>query len=436
VLFFTLSLSILTGLIFGLIPALQASRPDLNESLKEGGRGSAGSARGRRLRAALVVGEIAVSLVVLIGAGLLIKSFVRLLQTDAGFVSENLLTMNIELARYKEPQQRAALAASALERIAGIPGVVRVGGGTGLPPVIAQRVTRFEIAGLQIENPDDRTAIFIAVSPDYFRALGTPLLQGRAFDERDAEGAAKVVIISQGMARRLFANDDPLGKQLKLVNQEHDDDWRTIVGVVGDVKYTGLDSPDWSTLYTPFAQTPFLWTYVMVRTASEPAGFAPSMREAVSSVNPDLTVAKIRTMDQLISESVAQPRFNMLLLSVFAMVALALAAVGIYGVIAYSVTERTHEIGIRQALGARAGDILRMIIKQGMLLTLAGVAIGLTSAYWLTRLMEGLLFGVSATDFITFACVSLLLVMVALLACYIPARRATKVDPMVALRYE
>ncbi|MCI0488481.1 MAG: ABC transporter permease [Blastocatellia bacterium] len=436
VLLFTLSLSILTGLIFGLIPALQASRTDLNESLKEGGRGSAGSARGRRLRAALVVGEIAVSLVVLIGAGLLVKSFVRLLQTDAGFVSENLLTMNIELARYKEPQQRAALAASALERIARIPGVVAAGGGTGLPPAVAQRVTRFEIAGLQIENPDNRTAYFIAVSPDYFHALGTPLLQGRAFDERDAEGAAKVVVISQGMARRLFANDEPLGKQLKLVNQEHDDDWRTIVGVVGDVKYTGLDDPGWSTLYTPFAQTPFLWTYVMVRTASDPGGFAAAIREAVSSVNPDLTAAKIRTMDQLISESVAQPRFNMLLLSIFGLVALALAAVGIYGVIAYSVTERTHEIGIRQALGARAGDILRLIIRQGMLLTLAGVAIGLTAAYWLTRLMEGLLFGVSATDFMTFASISLLLVAVALLACYIPARRATKVDPMIALRYE
>ncbi|MBA3438661.1 MAG: ABC transporter permease [Pyrinomonadaceae bacterium] len=436
VLFFTLGASLLTGILFGLAPALQAAKINLNESLKEGGRGGAGGTRGRRLRGALVVTEVALSMVVLIGAGLLIKSFTRLLKADAGFVTENLLTMNIEMSRYKEPQKRAALASQVVEQIEQIPGVQAVGGGTGLPPQTAQRGTSFEVEGLSALDPSVRSAYFLAITPHYFRALGTPLIGGRSFNERDIETAPKVVIINRSLARRLFPTEDPVGRRIKLVNPDQQPDWRMIVGVVGDIKYAGLDDPGEAAIYTPFAQTPFYWTYVMVRTTSSPLSVSTAIQKAVSSVDQNLIAARIQPMEQLISASVAQPRFNALLLSIFAGLALVLAAVGIYGVVSYGVAERTREIGIRMALGAREADVLKLVVGQGVVLSIIGVSLGLIGAVAVTRVTTSLLYGVSATDPATFLMVSLLLIGVAALASFIPARRATKVDPMIALRYE
>jgi putative ABC transport system permease protein len=434
VLFFTLGISVVTGCLFGLAPALQM--PNLNQSLKEGGRGTLGDPRGKRLRASLVVVEIALSLVVLIGAGLLMKSLVRLLQVDPGLVAENLLTANINLVQFKDPQRRAAVQREIISRISQIPGVQAAGGGTGRPPDIAQRGTRFTVQGLPDENGNARFSYFIAISPDYFRALGTPFVEGRSFTERDDAGSPKVVIISKTLARNLFPNESAVGKRLKLINPEQSNEWREIVGVAGDVRYGGLNDSDGWTIYTPFAQTPFLWNYLMIRTDGLPETLTQSVRQAVRSVDATVEAADFRTMDQLISQSIAQPRFYTILLGAFAFLALALAAVGIYGVMAYAVAQRTHEIGVRMALGASRGDVLRMVIKQGMILALAGVALGLLAAFGLTRLMSNLLFDVRATDPMTFVGISIMLIGVALLACFIPARRATKVDPIVALRYE
>jgi putative ABC transport system permease protein len=434
VLLFTLGISVLTGSLFGLAPALQMS--NLNRSLKEGGRGTLGDPRGKRLRAALVVIEIALSLVVLIGAGLLVKSMVRLLQVDPGFGAENLLTANVALVQFKDPQRRAAVQREIIDRISQIPGVQAAGGGTGLPPNNAGRGTRFAVQGMPDEDGNARFSYFIAISPDYFRALGTPLVEGRTFTERDDASSPKVVIISEMMARNLFPNESAVGKRLQLINPEQSNEWREIVGVAGDVRYSGLNDSNPSTIYTPFAQTPFLWNYLMIRANGLPDTLAQNVRQAVSSVDATVEAAGFQTMDQLISQTVAQPRFYTILLGAFAFLALALAAVGIYGVMAYAVAQRTHEIGVRMALGASWRDVLMMVIKQGMILALSGVALGLLAAYGLTRLMSNLLFDVRATDPMTFVVISLMLIGVALLACFIPARRATKVDPIVALRYE
>jgi len=433
-LLFTLAISVATGLIFGLVPAWQATRGNLNQTLRDGGRGATGNVKSVRLRAALVVVEVALSLVVLVGAGLLIKSFNRLLGVETGFTAENLITFNLTLVEFKDPQRRVNLASEVITRIAEIPGVQVVSGGSALPPVTAQRATRFAVQGLPNDSSGLRTSYFIAVSPDYFRTLGTLMAEGRDFTPRDTDAAPKVVIINRTMAGALFPNESAIGKRLQLINSELSNEWREIVGVVGDVRYSGLDDPGAAAVYTPFAQTPFMWSNLMVRTSVPPQTLFQSVRKAVVSVDPMLEPSNFRTMDQLVSESVAQPRLNTWLLAVFAALALALAAVGIYAVIAYSVTQRTHEIGVRLALGARSGDVIRMVLKQGMWPALAGATLGLGGAWAMTRLISGLLFEVSATDPATFAAVTLLLLAIALLACWIPARRATKVDPMIALR--
>ncbi|HMV50145.1 MAG TPA: ABC transporter permease, partial [Blastocatellia bacterium] len=436
VLLFTLAISMVTALIFGLVPAWQASRGNLNQMLREGGRGAAGSAKGQKLRGALVVAEMALSLVVLVGAGLLLKSFSRLLGVDTGFNAENLLTVNLPLVEIKDPQQRANLTREAISRIAQLPGVQSASGGSALPPVNAQRGTRFAVQGLPAGNGGLRSAYFIAVNRDYFRTLGTKLYEGREFTERDESDAAKVVIINRALARALFPNESALGKSLQLVNSEQSNEWREIVGVVGEVRYSGLDDPSEAAIYTPFAQTPFMWANLMIRTSLPPQSLIPAIRKAITSADVSLEPANFRTMEDLVAESVAQPRFYTTLLGAFALLALLLAGIGIYGVISYSVAQRTHEIGVRLALGAGKGDVLRLVLRQGLLPALIGAAIGLAGAWALTRLMSGLLFEISATDPLTFACVALLLLSVALLACYLPAKRAAKVDPMVALRCE
>ena len=338
VLAFTGAIAVATGLLFGLAPAWQAARADAAHGLREGGRGSAGPAS-RRLRAGLTAAEVALALVVLVGAGLLVQSLVRLLHVDAGFTADGLLTFNVGLfgPTPRTPPQRAALAQEIVTRVSRLPGVEAAGGGTGLPPLTAQRATGFAAEGLAEGAAEARRAYFLAVTPDYFRALGTRVYEGRAFTDADGAGAPEVVVVNHSLARRLYGEASAVGRRIRLVNPEYGDGWRTVIGVVGDVRYSGLDDPGEAAVYTPFAQTPFLWTYVMVRTSGPPMALATAIREAVTAVDPTLEAAALKPMTEVMAETVAQPRFNVVLLSAFAGLALVLAAVGIYGVISYSV---------------------------------------------------------------------------------------------------
>jgi putative ABC transport system permease protein len=344
--------------------------------------------------------------------------------------------MSLELFRFQDVERRTATLNEIIARVSEVPGVEAVGGSTGLPPTTAQRGTRYLVEGRDDSGQEPETANFIAVTADTFRALGTRLVRGRFFDEREQAASQKVAIINERIARRIFGDENPLGKRLKLVNPEYSDEWREIIGVVGDVKYSGLDDTARTTVYTPFAQTPFLWSYLMVRTELDSPAVAAAVRSAVASVDPKITAVNLRPMSALVNESVAERRFNMLLLAGFASLALLLAAVGLYGVMSYLVTQRTREIGIRMALGARSSDVLRMVVRQAMTLTVIGILIGVAGAMAATRLMESMMFGVEFIDPTVYMVISLILTGVALLACAVPARRATKVDPMIALRYE
>ena len=436
VLLFALGVSVATGLAFGLVPAWEASRVSLSQKLKEGGRGAAGSRRAGRVRQGLVIAEVALSVIVLVGAGLLLRSLGRLLNVDPGFQSANLITFHLELTRFERPERRAEVARAALERLSRIPGIVAAGGGTGLPPETPQRATRFAIAGRTIDDPDVSGAYFMAVSPDYFRALGTTVVSGRVFTDRDRENAPPVVVISRGMADRLFPNRDAVGKSLKLVNPDQSDAWRTVVGVVENVRYSGLDDPGANAIYTPFPQTPFFWTYVMLRTSRpvSPAAIGTTVREALRSVDSGLIAARLRSMDEIVSGSVAGPRFQAGLLAGFGVLALLLAAIGIYGVISYGVSQRREEIGVRIALGAEARDVVRLIAGQGMRLVTLGLAAGLLGALASARLLRGLLYEIGAADPVTFVSIAAVLAAVGILASGIPALRASRVDPMTALR--
>ncbi|HYH85423.1 MAG TPA: ABC transporter permease [Pyrinomonadaceae bacterium] len=435
VLVFTAGVSLLTGVLVGLLPGLKASKPDLHRELKETGRSVTAGGRLRRARGVLVVTEIAVTLVLLVGAGLLVRSFARLQQTELGFDPRNLLTLTVSAPQqlYGQTEQRASYYRQMQERMAALPGVRSVATISSLP---LDWVLNFSYAveGRPARPGEDPQADYSSVSPNYFDVMGIPLRKGRGFTERDAAGAPDVAVINETMARRVFPGEDPLGKRLTIDYMERRVSLE-VVGVVADSKQLVNEETN-IRIYDCYLQRPWLSSSFVVRTEGDPAALATAAQKAVREVDPSRAASDVKTMEQRLSESVAQPRFYTQLLGAFALVALLLAAVGVYGVISYSATQRTHEIGVRIALGARSSDVIRMVVGHGMALALAGVAVGLAAAFALTRVMSGLLYGVTATDPATFAGVALLLAAVALLACFIPALRATKVDPIVALRHE
>jgi putative ABC transport system permease protein len=435
-LLFTLAVSVLTGLVFGLAPAWQAARVNVSDALKEGGRGEAGVAK-PRLRSALVVVEMALALALLAGAGLLVKSFWQLRNVQPGFDLDNALTMRIELpeARYREIPAQTQYRRTLLDEVNSLPGA-RAALVSELPMSGDWLTHDFLVEGQQLsagEEPDVQTR---SVEGDYFHVMRIPLLSGRDFTPQDNENAPLVGIINQSLARRFFKEENPLGKRVRWARDDQIN-WITIIGVAGDVKHFGLDEPEEPALYTPYPQSLRAWKRWMnlvVRSEGDPAAIAQAVKSRVWRVDGQIPVTRARTMIEVLGASVEARRFNMLLFGVFAAVAMLLAAVGIYGVMSYAVTQLTREIGVRIALGARPRDVIGMVVGRGMLLTSIGVAAGLGLSLALTRLMSGMLFGVGARDPLTFTSVSSLLVGVALLACYIPARRATKVDPMIALR--
>ena len=438
VLGFTLLVSILTGILFGLFPALATSKTNLTETLKEGGRGASGAGR-QRLRSLLVVAEVALSLVLLVGAGLLIKSFLRLSNVDVGFVPTNVLSMQLSMTQksYPEPRQRAVFYEQLISRIESLPGVQAAGAVSELPLSGQENDTFFNIEGKPAAafGSTENDANIRGISPAYFQALGVPLLRGRFFDKRDGLDAPKVAIVNENFVKRYLPGEDPLGKQLII---DFGDPYKAeIVGVVAGIRHSSLAQAEpFPEMYVSVLQAPSYGTNLVVRAAGDPVQLTAAIRGEVQSLDKDLPVYNVKTMEQHLSASAAQPRFRTLLLGLFACVALLLASIGIYGVISYSVTQRTHEIGLRVALGAQSADVLKLVVWQGMRLALVGIVVGVIGAFVVTRVMSSFLFGVSATDPLTFAGVSLLLAVVSFLACYIPARRATKVDPMVALRYE
>jgi len=435
VLAFTLAASMLTGVFFGLFPAFQATRLNLNETLKEGGRNAAQGRNG--LRSLLVVVEIASALMLMAGAGLMINSFLRLRQVDAGFKANSLLTMEIDptLARYPNHAALSAFYDRLLERIEALPGVESAGAATRLP-LTDDRVHYMFCVESQ-PGWKYAGALPSTVSPGYFDTMGIQLVAGRAFTTQDTSQTEQVAVINEAMVQRAWPDQNPLGKRIRMYPYDATALTLTVAGVVKDVRQSELQAAVRPQVYRSYAQ---MMSYaprdLVVRTNVAPLRLAPAVRDAVQSVDKDQPVSNIRTMERILADSIADERFNMLLLTIYASLALALAGVGIYGVMSYLVTQSTREIGIRMALGARGSDVLKLALGRGLALTIAGLVVGLAGAWGLTRLMNKLLYGVTPTDPLTFICASLLLVSIALLACYVPARRATKVDPIVALRNE
>jgi predicted permease len=440
VLAFTFFTTLLVGLIFGLAPALHSSKPDLNNALKEGAVTARSGRRWLRhfgLRDVLVVTQTAMAVVLLIGAGLLIKSFVKLRQVELGFSPTNVITMRLAppFNRFEKDAKTMDYYRQMLDVLKEVPGVEAVAAVTSAPTGGAFMSAPILIAGQPApDNADTQRAFLTVVSSDYFRAIGNPLKQGRLFTDDDKEGSTPVAIINETMARSYFPDTNPIGQRIAIKGEP--DKWMEIVGVTADIKQFAIEEPNKPSFYQPYRQKETAFMSLLLRTTDNSAALIPVLRNRIQETDKFTAISSVRTLNELVSDSVAQPRFYTLLLAVFACIALSLAALGIYSVLAYSVSQRTHEIGIRMALGAQAQRILRMILGQGMILILTGVAIGVASAIALTRLMTGLLFGVSATDPIVFAVITLVLVIVALVACVIPAHKATKVNPLQALKHE
>lgn len=435
--FFT---TLVVGMIFGLAPALHSSKPNLSNALKQGAVSSSGQRRWLRrfgLRDLIVVAQTALAIVLLIGAGLLIKSFVRLHQVELGFTPADVITLNLSppFNRFPKEYKMANYYQQLLNSLNATPGVEAVAAMTSAPTAGAYMSSPILIAGQpEPANEDSQRAFLSVVSADYFRTIGNPIKQGRMFTEADNESAPHVAIINETMARSYFADVNPLGQRIALKGEAHK--WIEIVGVAADVKQFGLDMENQPGFYQPYRQKEVAFMTMAVRTTVEPEAMIPALRSRISEVDKFTAITRVRTLEEMVSESVAQPRFYLLLLTLFACIALVLAALGIYSLMAYAVSQRAHEIGIRMALGAEARRIVTLVVSHGMTLILTGVVIGLIGAIALTRLMEGLLFGVSATDPVVFVVIALTLIAVAMIACLVPARKATRIDPIIALRHE
>lgn len=439
VLIFTSAVAIFAGILFGLFPALHATRPDLNDLLKEGARGSDGRST-QRLRSAMVIAELTLALVLLIGAGLLIRSFGLLSGVDPGFKSQQLLTANITLPlnRFADIPKRTMFFQQALEKVAALPGVESASFNSELPFGTGGVFHNLAVEGVTVETGHEPEIYSRSISPDFFRTLNIPLRKGRYFTDADKANAPLVAIVNESMVRAIFHGEDPIGKRVMWARSEQPL-WMTIVGVVADIRAFSLDADDQPAIYAPFAQEQQFWKSwlnLIVRSSVDPNTLLAPIRRAVSEVDPTIPVADIQTMDHLIGASFSDRKFYMVLLGSFAGLALFLAALGIYGVISYSVNRRVHDLGVRMALGARRSDILRLVIGQALKLTAGGLALGLLASVFLSRFLKSLLYAIAPTDLITFVAVSVVLGIVALLASYLPARRASSVDPVIALRYE
>jgi putative ABC transport system permease protein len=440
VLGFTFVASMLTGILFGLAPAFQISRSDVQEAIRETGRGASGSLRQSRFRQALIVVEVALSVVLLAGAGLLFRSFLRLQSVDAGFVSQQVLTARLTPSgtNYASDADYAKFYNQVIEKVSAVPGVQDAGFIDTLP-LYKGPTSAFRVEGRPVTTPDKWPMVnYRVVSPNYFRAMGVPVLQGRAYTDRDNENAPLVMMVNQQLAREIFPGENPVGKRITFGGTGPDGQprWFEIVGVVANVRSLELREAPTPELYFSMRQDIWPAMSLVVRSSVEPASLSASVRQAVNEIDRSVPVADVKTMEHIVSESITQPRFNLFLLGLFSAVAMVLSAAGIYGVTAYTVTQRTHELGIRIALGAQVTDVLKMILGQGMAVIGIGLLVGLAAAFGLMRLLRSLLFGVGENDPLTFVAITVVLVLVALIACYIPARRATKVDPLVALRVE
>lgn len=442
VLAFTLAVSVLTALIFSLLPIVKASRPDLNEVLKAGSKNATTSGALHLWRNVLVVAEVAFGLVLLVGAGLMMRSFGLLVNIDPGFDPENVMTGRISMTReaYESTDERVRYVNQTLDRLRALPGVESAAFVAPMPFSGGNVGSDFRIEGRPAPAPgQEPSASNRSVTSQYFQAIKIPLRKGRFFTEQDQRGGVGVAIINEALARLYFQNEEPLGKRISNVGANQNDgdpEQYEIVGVVGDVHHSSLTKAAMPELYLPYQQNSWSWGNFFVRTSNDPAGLTRSFTEAIREGDRTVPVANVQPLTQAISDTVAQARFYTLLFALFGVTGLLLTMTGIYGVISYTVSQQTKEIGVRMALGAQARDVLKLVIGQGMILTLIGIGVGLCGAILLTRLMQTLLFGISATDPMTFAGVALLLTLVAFVACYVPARRATKVDPMIALRYE
>ncbi len=436
VLLFALGVSVVTGWLFGLAPALQLAKPELQSFLKEGGRGSGSSRKWTRVRGGFVVFQVALSLVLLVSAGLLIRSFDKLLKVSVGFKPEQLLSLEYRLPRnkYNNPEAQWNFHRQVTEQVAQVPGITSVSLVRGLPFSGNGGTTAIVLPDRELPQPGTEPEVmFNTVMPNYFETIGIPFIKGRTFGNEDKADSPPVVIINQTMAQKFWPGQEPIGKQIKFLE---DGSSGTIVGVVGDAKHYWLEEAPRPQLYNAYSQNPGIFATLVARTSVEPLSLSEQVRQAVWRIDSDQPMWKIRTVEFLVDRSVADRKFLMALMGIFASLALLLTMIGLYGVISYLVNQRTQEIGIRMALGAQMGQILRLVLRQGMAFVLLGVAIGLAASWLSTRLISKLLYQVSATDALTFTAIAVLLILVALLACYIPARRASKVDPLVALRYE